>query len=160
MSDERDPLDEHDPVKPRDDVDGSFTSSDFHTVTQKLILNAANDMLTEAKLSWPAVLPFLETARDMARGDFEQAKVRLHTLQAQGEQWVDAREAFLGISVADRDDGEEWLAETWWISEIATADGDPDQVRAIIRALEKSLVLLHVWLAEREGGAEAPPSET
>ena len=157
MSDEREPPEEDFDDEERDE-DAPFTSAEFHTATQKLVIGALEEMLADAKLSWKAVRPFLEAGREMARGDFEEAKVRLHTLVEEGGRWVDAREAFLGISVADRDEGEEWLAETWWISEIAIADEDPEQVRAIVRGLERSIALLNAWLAEKEGGAEAPPS--
>jgi hypothetical protein len=144
--------------------DAPFTSSDFHNVTQKQILNAAYETLLEAKMPWEAIRPFLETARDMCRADFaESASIRLHTVQADGDQWVDAEEAFLGISVADRDSGAEWLADTYWISDIATIDDDPEQARAVVRALERSIAKVNAWLADREAGGAgdaAPPVDS
>lgn len=137
--------------------DAPFTSSDFHNVTQKQILNAIYETLVAAKMPWEAIRPFLETARDMARADFEAASIRLHTVQAEGDQWVDAEEAFLGISIADRDSGEEWLADTYWISDIATVDDDPEQARAVVRALERSIARINTWLAAQETGG---PAET
>ena len=141
----------------------NFTSADFHSVVQKQIYNAVADTLATAKLDWELVLPFVEAARAFCRGDFEEgARLRFHTVRAEGEQWVEAEEAFLGISVADRDDGEEWLSATWWVSEIALADGDPEQVRRVAAALERSLAKINAWLAaQEEGGADAsePPSE-
>ena len=71
-------------------------------------------------------------------------------------QWVEAGEAYLGISVSDRDEGEEWLSDTWWLSEIAIAEEDPDQVRAIVRALERTIAKLNLWLTDK--GGPVPPA--
>ena len=81
-------------------------------------------------------------------------------LQSQG-YLREAEEAYLGISVADRDSGEEWLSQTRWLSELATADDDPEQVRLIIAALERSIGKMRAWLAEKEtgGAATTPPAE-
>ena len=80
-------------------------------------------------MDWQLILPFLEAAREFCPSDFEETgRVRLHTMRAEGDDWVEAEEAFLGISVADRDDGEEWLSETFWLSDVALADHDPEQV--------------------------------
>lgn len=138
---------------------GPYTSADFHTVTQKLVINAVYETLADTKLDWEVVRPFLEMSREMARGDFDEARFRLHTVRAEGDGWVEAEEAYLGLSVADRDDGEEWLAETRWLSDIATADDDPEQVRLIVAALRRTIAKLEIWLAEKEAGdaAEAPP---
>jgi len=141
-------------------TDLPFSSADFHNVVQKHILNAVYETLVETKLDWELVAPFLHSARDICRADFEEAsEIRLHVVKADGDQWVEAEEAYLGISVADRDDGEEWLAQTYWLSEIATAEEDPEQVRAIVRGLERTIGRLNGWLAEKEagGGGEAPP---
>ena len=154
--DEPDDLPEDDlpdePIKPdTDDVeDGPLTAGDFHTIAQKQILNAVFAVLAEAKMDWSLIAPFLEAAREICLGDFEETgRVRLHVLRAEGETWVEAEEAFLGISVSDREDGEEWLSETYWLSDIATADADPAQVRAIARGLERSLAKLNAWLADK-----------
>jgi hypothetical protein len=149
-------------------ADSSFTSSDFHNVVQKQILNAVYDTLAEGKMDWELIQPILETAREMCRGDFREAgRIRLHTVRAEGDGWVDAEEAYLGIAVPDRDDGQDWLSETFWISDIATADGEPEQVRRIVAALERSILKLNAWLADREkaeqekGGPDEsePPSD-
>ena len=138
--------------------ESDYSSADFHNVVQKQILNAVYETLAAGKLDWELVVPFLEAAREMCRGDFRQAaSIRLHTVRAEGEAWVDAEEAYLGISVADRDDGTAWLSETYWISDIAKAEADPDQVRRIVAALERSVAKLNDWLAEqpaKEGPAE------
>ena len=144
-------------------ADSSFTSSDFHNVVQKQILNAVYENLVENKMDWALIQPILETAREMCRGDFrEAARIRLHTVRAEGDGWVDADEAYLGIAIADRDDGQDWLSETFWVSDVATAEGDPEQVRRIVAALERSIAKLHAWLAEQEKGGpdeSEPPSD-
>ena len=147
-----------------DDEEGEahpFDSGDFHAVTRKLVINAVHETLLDSKFDWELVRPFLETAREMARADFEEARFRLHTVRAEGENWVEAEEAYLGLSVADRDDGEEWLAETRWLSDIATEDDDPEQVRLIVAALGKTIAKLDAWLADKEAGdaaKAAPPA--
>lgn len=141
-----------------------FTSADFHNAVHKQILNAVYETMAEGKLPWELIAPFLEAARAVCRSDFEDnASIGLHTVRAEGEQWVDAEEAFLGIAVADRDTGEEWLSQTYWLSDIATAGGDPEQVRRIAAALERSLARIQAWLADKEKGGPAeagPPSES
>ena len=139
-------------------ADFPFTAADFHNVVQKQIVNAVYESLADNKLDWELIAPFLEAAREICRSDFqESARIRLHTVRAEGEEWVDAEEAFLGISVSDRDDGSEWLSETYWISDVATADDDPEQARAVVRALERSIARINAWLADKEAG---DPAET
>lgn len=143
---------------PRDD-DAPLTVGDFHNVAQKQIMNAVFAVLADTKMDWSLVEPFLSAARDVLLGDIEEtAQVRLHTVQQVDGQWVEAEEAYLGISVSDRDEGDEWLSDTWWLSEIATAEEDPEQVRAIVRALERSIAKLNLWLAERGGPVPPAPS--
>lgn len=139
----------------------TFTSADFHNAVHKQILNAVFETMADGKLPWELIAPFLDAAHAVCRSDFEAAAIRLHTVRAEGEQWVEAEEAFLGISVADRESGEEWLSQTWWLSEIATADGDPEQIRRIAAAIERSLGRINSWLADHEKGGPAeagPPS--
>ena len=140
----------------QDDLDGPYTSRHFHLVTHKLIANAVSETLADAKLEWDLIQPFLESAREMAHGDFDEGQIRIHTVRAEGDGWVEAEEAYLGISVADRDTGEEWLSETRWLSELAIAEDDPDQVRRIIMALERSIEKMRGWIAEKEAGGAAP----
>jgi hypothetical protein len=129
---------------------GPLTTGDFHTIAQKQIMNAVFAVLAEAKMDWELVAPFLETARELILADFEEtARVRLHTTRAEGTDWVEAEEAFLGISVSDRDSGEQWLTETYWLSDIALADSDPEEVRRIARAVERSLAKINLWLADK-----------
>ncbi len=144
-------------------ADSSFTSADFHNVVQKQIVNAVYETLVEHKLDWDLIAPFLDTARNICRSEFQEAsRIRLHTVRAEGDSWVEAEEAYLGIAVADRDEGQDWLSETYWISDIALADGDPEQVRRIVAALERSIAKLRAWLAEQEKGgpdSSEPPSD-
>ncbi|MGZ8348130.1 MAG: hypothetical protein ACXWUP_13560 [Allosphingosinicella sp.] len=136
----------------------SFTSADFHNVVQKHVLNAVYETLGAGKLDWPLIAPFLEAAHEICRGDFQDnAEIRLHTVRADGEEWVDAEEAYIGIRVADRDEGADWLSETYWLSDIALAERDPEQVRRIVAALERSIAKLNLWLAEQEKGGPAEP---
>ncbi|HYN46996.1 MAG TPA: hypothetical protein VES64_09925, partial [Allosphingosinicella sp.] len=136
------PIDE--PID-EDEEDGPLNSGDFHNIAQKQILNAVFAILAETKMDWALVAPFLEAARELCLGDFEETgRVRLHVLRAEANGWVEAEEAFLGISVSDRDDGKEWLSETYWLSDIALADDDPEQVRAIVRALERSIAKINL----------------
>ena len=156
MSDEREiedesaePVNEDAPIGKPDEA-GPLTVAEFHTIAQKQILNAVFAVLADAKMDWSLVAPFLDAARDLCLGDFEETgRVRLHTLRAEGDAWVEAEEAFLGISVSDRDDGAEWLSETYWVSEIATADDDPEQARAIVRGLQRSIAKIEAWLADK-----------
>ena len=137
-------------------TESSFTTADFHNVVQKHILNALYEQMGSEKMDWQLIQPFLEAARSFCRSEFKEAgSVRLHTLRAEGDQWVPAEEAFLGISVADRDDGQEWLTETFWISDIALADRDPEMVRRIVAGLERSIAKLNAWLVE-QGDPGAP----
>jgi hypothetical protein len=147
-----------------DDDDSPLTVADFHTVAQKQILNAVFATLAESKMPWNVIEPFLETGRAVCIGDFaETARIRIHTQRAEGDSWVEAEEAFLGISVSDREDGEEWLSETYWLSDLATADGDRTEVEAVIAGLERTIGKLREWLANGGSGGsvetEPPPEE-
>lgn len=153
---------EEDDIPPEKPPAGSMTSSEYHQLAQKQIMNAVFAVLAEAKMEWPTVAPFLDYAREVCAGDFkENARIRLHTTRAEGDSWVEAEEAFLGISVADRDDGLEWLSETWWLSDVATADNDRAQAEAIVAGLERTIAKLRTWLDEGGGPtpAEPPPEK-
>jgi len=142
-----------------DDDDSPLTVSDFHTIAQKQILNAVFSVLSDTKMDWHLVAPFLDAARDVLLGDIEEtAQVRIHTVQQDDKGgWAEADEAYLGISVSDRDTGEEWLSDTWWLSELAIAEDDPEQVRAIIHALERTNARLNAWLQDK-GHLPATPA--
>jgi hypothetical protein len=141
-----------------DDDDSTLNESEFHNLAQKQIMNVVFSTLAEAKMDWKQIEPFLEAARSVCLGDFtETARVRLHTMRAEGEGWVEAEEAYLGISVTDRESGAEWLSDSWWLSDLATADGDRTEVQAIVAALERTIAKLNAWL--ESGGDEAAGEE-
>jgi len=134
----------------------AFGSADFHTIVQKQIAAAAREAIGHAKLGWETIAPVLEAAREMCRADIhEGGGLRLHAEQEEGEE---AEEAFLGLSLADRDDGTEWLSESWWISDLAIAEEEPARVNAIARALERSVARIDAWLADKEKGGDAEAS--
>jgi hypothetical protein len=151
--------------EPEDDDDSPLTVGDFHQIAQKQIMNAVFATLAESKMHWSVVAPFLEAGRGVCAGDFvEGARIRIHTQRAEGESWVEAEEAFLGISVSDREDGEEWLSETYWLSDLAIADGNRTEVEAVVAGLERTIAKLREWLANGGTGGAAetapPPEET
>ena len=128
-----------------------FTTAEFHNVVHKQIANAAYESIIGSKLDWELVAPFLDAARSVCRGEFEQsARIRFHTLRAEGEEWVEAEEAFLGIAV--RGEGEEldWLSRTYWVSDIVLADEDPQAAERTIAALERSIARIRERLAEKD----------
>lgn len=140
----------------------SFTSADFHNVVQKQLLAVVFDNLAQSKLDWEQVAPFLEAARQVCRSDIEETgRARIHAVRAEGDSWVEAEEAYIEISVRDRDDGKEWLSETWWLSDIVIAENNREQVQSCIAALERSLQKLRQWLENGGGlgGALAGPDE-
>ena len=138
-----------------DDADDGYTSSDFHNVVQKQVLNATYETLAETKLHWGLVEPFLHAAREMCRGDFRRTgRVQIHGAVVEGESRLDAEEAYVSLSIADQDDGREWLAQTWWLSDLILADGDAAQVREAARALERTKAKLDAWLSAQEKGPD------
>ena len=146
------PSDDEDHALAAGEEDG-FTTSDFQTVIQKQVLNATYETLIETKFHWALVEPFLQAAREMCRGDFRRTgRIQIHGVVAEGDGSADAEEAYLGLSIADQDDGREWLSQTWWLSDLVLASGDPAQVREAARALERSVAKLDAWLAEHEKG--------
>jgi hypothetical protein len=138
-------------------VTRAFSSGEFHNVIQKQIAHAALVTLTDNKMNWELIEPFLEAARSICRGDFEAGgQVQIHSVTADGDDWVEAEEAFIGVSAMDQDDGNVWLSETYWLSDVLTASGDPEQVRASLRAIERSMARVNEWLAAQEA---APPGD-
>jgi hypothetical protein len=132
-----------------------YTTGEFHNVVQKQIVNAVYETLVETKLHWELVEPFLDAARQVCRGDFRRtARIELHGTAEGEEGWTDAEEAYLSLSVADQDDGREWLSETWWLSDLVLAGSDPERVREAARALERTVGRLDAWLAEQEKGPD------
>jgi hypothetical protein len=144
-----------------DDQPPTYTSSNFHDDVQHHLVNAAVAALAQTKLEWHQVVPLLKAARAMCGEDIRQARVALHGFEYEGAELVAAEEAYLSMAVRDREDGTEWLSQTWWLSDIALADEDPDRVRGAISAMERSIDKLREWLsenAEGAGEAETPPT--
>ena len=138
--------------------DHEFTTKDFSAVIQKQIVNAALESLTASDMDWELIAPFLEIARRKCASEFRNhADIRLHRLRAEGDDWVEAEEAYLGIAVADSETGKTWMTETYWLSEIALANPDREQVRLLVAALRRSLAKIEASLAdEAEKGLAAP----
>lgn len=134
-----------------------YTTSDFHNVVQKQILHAIYETLVDTKIHWSLIEPFLHAARDVCRGDFRRTgRIEIHGVAPEAETWVEAEEAYVSLSIADQDDGAEWLSETWWLSDLVLAGGDPERVREAARALERSVAKLDAWLeANVKGPGEA-----
>ena len=140
------------------DGEGGYTTADFHNVVHKQIMNATFETLAATKLEWAAVEPFLRAAREMCRGDFERTgRIEIHAMTGEEDERSEAEEAYLGLSIADQDDGEEWLAQTWWLSDLVLAEPEPERVRETVRALERSIAKLEAWLesAQAKGRGEA-----
>ena len=139
----------------------AYTSSEFHDDVHKQLVNTTLAIISDAKLEWSQVAPFLAAGRTLCRDDVRlNSHLSLHGLEYEGAELVPAEEAFLAMSVRDREDGVEWLSQTWWLSDIALSDASPDRVRSAIVGLEKTLAHLNEWLAAHEassGEAEAPP---
>lgn len=154
MADEEETEAPETPPDEKGEEETFLTTADYHNVAQKQVMNAVFAVLADNKMDWALVAPFLESARELVRGDFAAARLRLHTVRAEGETWVEAEEAYLGLTVSDRDDGAEWLAETWWLSEVALADGDPAEARRIVAAIGRSLDKINAWLADKPPAAE------
>ncbi len=131
--------------------DRPYTAADFHNVVHKQVINAVLDTLSETKMHWEVVAPFLDTAREMCRGDFANAgSVQLHGLTQDGDTVAEAEEAYVEFSIADQDDGHLWFSETFWLSDIVLTSPEPAHVRNSIRALERSIAHLNAWLAEHD----------
>lgn len=136
--------------------DLAYTLADFHNVVQKQVLNATYETLIEAKLDWELVEPFLHAAREVCRGDFVRTgRVGVHGVVGEGDGWSEAEEAYLSLSIADQEDGGEWLSRTWWLSDLVLAEADPKQVREAVGAIERSLGKMKAWLADQEAKGPA-----
>ena len=145
-----------------DDQPPPYTSANFHDDVQRQLVNAAIDSLAQAKLEWHQVVPFLKAGRAICRDDLRlNSRMSLHGLEYEGAELVAAEEAYLSMSVRDREDDDEWLSKTWWLSDVALADEDPERVRAVVAAMERSIDKLKEWLSQKSEGAgeaETPPT--
>jgi len=134
-----------------------YTSEDFQRDVQKQLVNTAIAALSDAHLSWAQVAPFLDAARAVCRDDLRlNGRLALHGLEYAGAELVPSAEAYLSVSARDRTDQVEWLSHTYWLSDLALADQDPDRVRSVIAAIERTLAKLKEWLAAQEA---APPAD-
>jgi hypothetical protein len=132
---------------PSDEPVHAYTTAEFHNVVQKHIVGATYEMMVESKFPWELVEPFLRASRDMFRGDFERTgRLGIHGVTGEGDSWIDAEEAYVSLSVADQDNGREWLSETWWLSDLVLAEADPRRVREAARALGRTVAKLDAWL--------------
>ncbi len=128
-----------------------YTSDDFRTDVQKQLVNAAVATLSDAHLSWSQVAPILDAARALCRDDLRlNGRLALHGLEYSGAELVPSSEAYLSLAARDRADDVEWLSYTYWLSDLALADQDPDRVRSVIEAMERTLAKLKDWLAAQE----------
>jgi hypothetical protein len=141
-----------------------YTSADFQDDVHRQLVAATLATLSDNKLSPSQVAPFLDAARALCRDDVRlNGRLAVHGVEFQGADLVDADEAYLSLSVRDRDEGAEWLSQTYWLSDLALADQDLGRVRGTIAALERSIARLKDWLEAREpeaaeGAGEAEPA--
>ena len=133
--------------------DHSLTPGEFHNVVQKQIINAVIEALSDDKLDWELIAPFADAARELCRGDFRKgARIRIHSHTPGSDGLVEAEEAFIGLSVLAQDDAEEWLSQTWWLSDVVTASGDSERVRGAAAAMRRSLERIETWLEQQPEG--------
>jgi hypothetical protein len=129
-----------------------YSSSHFVEDAQKRLIDTAVGALSDARLSWSQVAPLLDAGRAVCRDDlrFGGGQFALHGLAYQGDELAPAEEAYVSITARDRDTQVEWFSDTYWLSDLALADQDPDRVRSAIAAIERSLAKLHAWLEDSE----------
>lgn len=134
----------------------TYSRDQFLADVQKQLVSTAIGALSGAQLQWSQVAPLLSAARLICRDDVRlNGRVALHGVEYQGAELAASEEAYLSLSARDRDDGEEWLSHSYWLSDLALADEDPDRVRAAVAAIERSLDKLRDWLAAQEAPSEA-----
>lgn len=138
-----------------------YTNSDFQEDVQRQLVNTAIAALSDSKLAWSQVAPFLDAARALCRDDVRlNGQLTIHGLEFSGADLAPTEEAYVSISVRDREDQLEWLSQTYWLSDLALADQDPERVRAAAAAIERSLDKLRQWLADHETPVPAEVSDT
>jgi len=141
-----------------------YTNYDFQEDVQKQLVEAATAALATCRLSWTQLAPLLEAARALCRDDLQLGgRLALHGLEYDGAELAPAGEAYLSVTARDRDSQVEWLSQTYWLSDLALADRDPERVRSAVAAIERTLAKLNAWLAAQDRPAdqeagEAPPS--
>lgn len=134
-----------------------YTSAEFHEDARKQLVDAAISAMSSAQLSWTQLAPLLDAARALCRDDLRLGGgLALHGLEYAGAELAPAAEAYLSVTARDRDTHVEWLSQTYWLSDLALADRDPERVRSAVAAMERSLAKLNAWLEEHD----AVPAET
>lgn len=136
-----------------------YTIADFHHVVRKQLATAASAALADTKMRESELDAILYSARALCRDDLERdGRLGLHGLdQTEDGTLAPAEEAYLSVAAGDAGGDGEWLSLTYWLSDLALADRDPERVRAAIAAIERSLAKLNAWLAEQEAPAETKP---
>lgn len=135
-----------------------FTSAEFHDAVQQQLVNAAIATLAETKLEWSQVAPFLDAGRALCRDDVRlNGRLAVQGQEYEGADLIEAEEAYLSLSVRDREDGIEWLSQSWWLSDIVLGDKNPEQIRTALAAMERSIAKLRQWLADYEAAHPAQP---
>ncbi len=129
-----------------------YTIADFHHVVRKQLASAASAALADSKMRESELDAILYSARALCRDDLERSgRLGLHGLdQAEDGALVPAEEAYLAVAAGDPEGDGEWLSLTYWLSDLALADRDPQRVRAAVAAIERSLAKLNAWLAEQD----------
>lgn len=128
-------------------TDRPFTAAEFHQAAGKQLSEAASTILSEARIDWSIVAPFLDAARAVCRSDLlDGGRIEVHGLQNMDGGLADSEEAYLALAVADRVSGTEWLSATYWLSDLALAGGDVGRVRGTVRALHRTIAKLNEWL--------------
>lgn len=138
--------------------DPPFTTSDFEDAVQRQLVPALAAALRDVRLDPGVAETLLDKARALCRSDFLDGGARLRILgqQAEGDGVAEAEEAYLALSVHDRDDGHAWLAQSYWLSDLVIGSGDPAQVRTALAGLERTAARLRDWLADAEDEAAQP----
>jgi uncharacterized Ntn-hydrolase superfamily protein len=137
-----------------------YTSADFHDDVHKQLVSIVTSSLADTKLGWSQVAAFLAAGRALCRDDVRyNGRLALHGVEYRDGELAEADEAYLSLSVRDREDGVEWLSQTYWLSDIALADQDPERLRGAIAAMERSVAKLKQWLADREPPEDAPAAD-
>ena len=133
-----------------------YTSADFQEDAGKQLVDVSIAAVSAANLSWLQAARLLDAARAVCRDDLRfGGGLALHGLEYAGGELAPAEEAYLSVTGRDRDTHVEWMSQTYWLSDLALADRDPERVRTAIAAMERSLAKLNAWLEAHEAAVGA-----